>query len=188
MSPRVNPSKLQWIKKPSLYIISSDKLVVETEPYTSFHIDKEENTAVRLVGKPRKEFDISAMIGYNFKHPEDECGLVVEIDKTHWIKFGIKRENNELNHIFVEKYDSHEKDYSERDFGIGIDTMYLKIKHHDGRILFQYGFNKDRFWTAREIQFEKEYIATVGIYACSPGNSYFDCTFSSLEMNEIRRN
>lgn len=187
MCSRVDPSKLNWIRKPSMYILSSDKLVLETEPNTTFHVVDEDNTAVGLYGQERIQFEVKAKVEYDFRHEEDECGLVLKFDTVHWMKFGIKRINHETNEIFCERHNFQEIDYAKREYGTGIEQIYFRVKYRDGKLMLRYGFNPKKYWDLRTITWDEVKPITVGLYACSPKHSYFDCTFSAMELNELQK-
>lgn len=184
MCSRVNPSTLEWIRKPSLFIFNADKIVFETEPYTSFHINPKKNTAYGLKGKPRKEFRIDLRMDYNFKHKKDECGLFIEFDQDHWLTFGVERISDEANRIFVRRVVHNEMDESNREIASGITYLLLKMKYQKRELHLQYGFNEDRYWDIRKIQLEDQPMGTIGIYGCSENQSYFDCTFSSINVSD----
>ena len=184
MRSRIDPSKLEWIRKPSLFIFNADKIVFETEPNTAFHIDPKKNTAYGLKGKPREEFRIDLRMDYNFKHEKDECGLFIEFDENHWLTFGIERISEENNRIFVKRVHHKEIDESNRFVSSGIQYLMMKVEYYKGELSLKYGFNEDRYWVMRTIQLEKHPSATIGIYGCSQNHSFFDCTFSSINVSE----
>ena len=35
--PFLDPSALRWLRMPAMYMFDNDRLVLETEPYTTFH-------------------------------------------------------------------------------------------------------------------------------------------------------
>lgn len=48
-----------------------------------------------------------------------------------------------------------------------------------------FGADGKNYRNMRRVEFGDKIIAIPGIYACSPGKSYFDCTFSKIETGGI---
>ena len=71
------------------------------------------------------------------------------------------------------------------DIGGAIRRMHYRIWYRGGAVRVQYSFGGKRWSDFREFQLtHPERKLKIGLYACSPGNSYFDCTFSGMTLEE----
>lgn len=186
MSKRINPSLWTWFHEPKLYIFSSDKLILETEPQSRLDtLVQNEVTAFGLLGDTLSNFRYDSRIDYAFQNVLDECGLIIKINDCDWWKYGVRSKNKDINEIFCEHYINGYFDGSYRDIGKGIKNLYFRITVQEKFIQFMCSGDGKTFRNMRRVQFGDKIIATPGIYACSPGNSFFDCTFSKIETGGI---
>ncbi|MBQ9048829.1 MAG: DUF1349 domain-containing protein [Solobacterium sp.] len=184
MSERVNPSYLHWFHQPKLYILSADKLILETEPYTSMqNMTIDENSGFGLFGDEHSAFEAEIRLQFGFRNRNDECGMLLKLNDDSWFKFGVSSAEKEFNELFCTRFHQSFRDRNLRVIGSGVNTVWLRLMYTRGRAAFSYSLNGDRYITYREITFpDYQGAAAAGIYACSPGNSYFDCTFSQMEI------
>ncbi len=183
MSTRINPSLWTWFNEPKLYIFSSDKLILESEPQSkmdTFHQDK--ISAFGLLGEELTDFCYEARIDYALQNVLDECGLIIKISDDDWWKYGVRSKNKDINEIFCEHYLNGYFDGSYRDIGKGIKNLYFRMITKEKKMHFMCSADGKTYRNMRRVEFGDKIIATPGIYACSPGNSFFDCTFSKIEI------
>ncbi len=186
MSGWIDPSKLQWFHKPELFLIDGNKLVMETAPFTSFHsLSFDSTSAPGMLLEPNKMFCFTARIDYGFHETEDECGILLKRNNTHWAKAGVESRPDALD-LFCSVYTSGYADRSFREIGSGIRWMYFRILYWHGNARFQYSFNGSRYTDMRWLHFAPgSEPVQAGIYACSGKDSCFDCTFSEMQMREL---
>lgn len=186
MSDLLDPSAMHWMRKPSMYMIEPDRIVIETEPHTSFHALSYDSTdAFGLMLDPLSSFGFTVRTDFRFRGPEDECGIVLRRDNEHWAKAGIECRPESLD-LACTVYSKGYGDRSCREISSGIRWMYLRVLFWNGNARFQFSFNGEKFSDMRWLHFAsgKESV-TAGIYACSPGDSFFDCTFSAMRLREF---
>lgn len=186
MLQEIDPSKLHWLRQPSMYMFDHNRLVLETEPYTSFHsLSFDSTNAFGMLLDPMTNFCFTARTDYLFRRPEDECGILLKRNNTNWSKAGIECRPENLD-LACTVYSDGYGDRSCRQIGSGIRWMYLRVLYWSGNVRFQYSFNGQRYSDMRWLRFAPgEEPVTAGIYACSGGDSYFDCTFSELQLREL---
>jgi regulation of enolase protein 1 (concanavalin A-like superfamily) len=186
MNQQIDPSTLHWLRQPSMYMFDHGKLVLETEPYTSFHsLSFDSTNAFGMLLDPMTSFCFTARMDYLFRGSEDECGLLLKRNNTTWAKSGVECRADALD-LACTVYSDGYGDRSCREIGSGIRWMYLRVLYWSGNARFQYSFNGTKYSDMRWLRFapgEEPVIA--GIYACSGGDSYFDCTFSELQLREL---
>ena len=186
MKEYLDPSALHWMRKPSMYTMDHERLVLETEPYTSFQsLSYDSTDAFGMTLDPMESFAFSVRIDYQFRSLEDECGILLHHSNSRWAKAGIERRPDGLD-IACTVYANGYGDRSCRLIGSGIRWMYLRVLYWRGNCRFQYSFNGEKYSDMRWLHFasQREPV-TAGIYACSPQDSYFDCTFSCMQVKQI---
>jgi regulation of enolase protein 1 (concanavalin A-like superfamily) len=86
--------------------------------------------------------------------------------------------------VFHEKYG----DKSLREIGTAITWLYFRVWYRGGNVRVQFSFNGRVFTDLRQFHVDtKETPLAIGIYACSPFNSSFDCTFSEMSLIQDRK-
>jgi regulation of enolase protein 1 (concanavalin A-like superfamily) len=186
MPERIDPSSLQWLRKPSMYMLDGDRLVLETEPHTSFHsLNFDSTNAFGMLVEPGSSFCFTVRADFRFQGAEDECGVLLKRTNTRWAKAGIEC-RGDTSDLFCTVYSGGYGDRSCRQVGSGIRWMYFRLLYWSGNARFQYSFNGERYSDMRWLHFAPGAEPVVaGIYACSGGDSYFDCTFSDMQIQQL---
>ena len=186
MSEWLDPSSLHWMRMPSMYMFKENRLVLETEPYTSFHsLSFDSTNAYGMLLDPQVNFGFTVRVDYGFRGIEDECGVLLKRNNLHWAKAGIEAKQDSLD-LACTVYSHGYGDRSCRELGNGIRWMYLRVLFWNGNARFQYSFNGEKYSDMRWLHFASSAEPVIaGVYACSPGNSYFDCEFSEMKLRVI---
>ncbi len=186
MKRRVHPASMHWMHKPNLSIVSGDKLIIETDPFTSLNaLSYGSHEAAGKLLDPMNVFDLSLRVDYSFNAPADECGILVRKDSRHWLKCCVECRDGNVTDLACTVYSSGYGDRSVREIGDVIRYMYFRVTFWSGNLRIRYSFNGDRYSDLRWLHFVPEGISvTPGIYACSPSDSWFDCTFSEMDLND----
>ena len=186
MSEHLDPSAMHWMRKPSRYMITDERLVLETEPYTSFQsLSYDSTDAFGMTLDPMDSFCFSVRMDYHFQNLEDECGILLRQSNTRWAKAGLECRPDGVD-LACTVYGNGYGDRSCRLLGSGIRWMYLRVIYWNGNVRFQYSFNGEKYSDMRWLHFTSETVPVIaGIYACSPGDSFFDCTFSCLQLKQM---
>ncbi len=185
MIKRIDPRQLTWICAPKLYILSSDKIVIETEPFTDLRPNGKSAEAVELSLVPKGSFCFSARVDFDFHRPFDQCGLILYEEEKRKMIIGTEGHDDETVRLRCIVYHGGRGDHSSREIGTAVSKMYYRIWYRGGAVRVQYSFAGQRWSDFREFQLkDPDSSLKIGIYACSPGNSYFDCTFSAMTLEE----
>ena len=183
---RLNPGQLRWTHKPKFYVISADRLVLETEPHTSMTgVLGVSDSVAGMCLPPADRFSLTLRLDYEFRGPQDECGIYLRRHSGHWCKCSIENLGSDTVDLACTMYENGYADRSMREIGSLISHLYFRLIFWDGEARFQYSFNGDRSSEMRSLHFaDSGEPVTVGLYACSPGGSFFDCTFSKMEYSD----
>ena len=178
---KVKMNKGKWLKKPRLFVIKEDSLILETEPFTSIH---KENNAAEIVYEIPKDFVLKIKTDYFYQNIFDECGFAIYEDSKRKIIVSTKYRDNEITSLQSIVYQDGVGDRCVRDIASNIHTLYYRLWHRGNMLRIQYSFNGQRYRDFRELPIKDEEKYLIGLYACSPINSIFDCTFSELTVEE----
>ena len=73
----IDPRALIWICQPKLFIQSSDKVVLETEPFTELKPSGNGAEAIELSLPTHGSFCFSVKVDYQFRSAFDQCGIII---------------------------------------------------------------------------------------------------------------
>ncbi len=185
MLKRIDPRQLTWICQPKLYILSSDKLLIETEPFTDLHPHGNSAEAIELSLVPKGSFCFSARVDFEYHEQFDQCGLILYENGKRKLVLGTELRDEEMLKLISIVYHGGRGDLAIRDIGSAVKRMYYRIWYRGSAVRVQYSFSGKRWSDFREFLLREDTEGLkIGIYACSPGNSYFDCTFSAMTLEE----
>ena len=85
-------NKLQWIREPADYTISTDKIEIITNPNTdlwqrTYYHFRNDNAPVLQLETDDKFFSFTVKTQFESKHRFDQCGIVMYLDSENWLKF-----------------------------------------------------------------------------------------------------
>lgn len=186
MAGIVNLEEMTWLCKPRLYLLDKDRIVIETEPFTDLRPAGMSAEAVELKLPARGSFCFRVKTQFVYRNVFDQCGLILyEGDRRKAIIF-TQRRDDETTRLQCIVFHQERGDISVRDIGSAIDTMLYRIWYRSGAVRIQYSFNTEKFSDLREfwLDLEDDKEPGIGIFACSPANSSFDCTFSEMVLEE----
>jgi len=104
-SGRIDLNSLQWTRKPAGFEIKGDTIVITTAPHTDlwqrtyYHFQNDNAPVLQM--KTREKF-FSFVVKTDFTqshHRFDQCGIVMYLDSSNWLKGSVEYENNEFQHL-----------------------------------------------------------------------------------------
>lgn len=183
----VDIHKMQWINRPPLTMQNGGRLTVETEPFTFWrHLsDLGQGCEIQLAVKDNFIFTACSEFAYNT--PFDQCGFLLYTGEELKAVFGTEKKDAEYLRLNVNVFYDQGGDRSCRDVGAALTRMYYRVLYRAGACKIQYSFAGEKYTDLREFHVDPSSgITAVGMYACSPKNSSFDCTFSEINLSEDR--
>lgn len=180
MEKKIDMTRLRWVKRPRLSVSTPDKLIVETEPFSDL---KKDGTCIEAIMPVEgKTFCLSARCDFNYKNALDQCGLVLYEEDQRKAVVGMEYHDGELSELASNVYHSDGYDRCHRDLASGICWMYYRIWVREDTVLVEYSFNGKRYSGMRRFRINRDHQFHVGIFACSPLDSSFDCIFSEMKV------
>ena len=178
-------AQLEWIHKPERYIVSEDKVILETEPFTSLVNENQGAEAIELSLQPAESFSFTVRVDFDFKGQFDQCGIVLYNGKKRLASCCVKHHNDEVEEMECIVFHGKYGDKSSRDIGTAIHWMYYRVWYRSGIVRIQYSFNGKVYSDVRQfINEDTKNPIRIGIYACSPNESSFDCAFSQMSLTD----
>ena len=176
---------MEWLCRPNLFILNSDRVVIETEPFTDIVPAGGSAEAIELSAAPKGSFCFEVRVDFVFHGLFDQCGISLYQGDSRRALCGTVFHNGETMRLQTIVYHEDGGDLAGLDIGSGIRWMYYRLWYRSGEVRFQYSYHGGRWTDFRKFRVDLEGEALrIGIYACSPGNSWFDCTFSKMTLDE----
>ncbi len=183
MEKKLNLKELKWIHEPKRSVLNENQLILETEPHTSLNLLGGSAEAVELGMETEENFHFSIRCDFRYKKALDQCGIVLYDTNGRKLICGCEKRDGEVSKIVVRVNHVDGTDRSEREIGSAIQWLYYRIWFRGGIVRVQYSFNGKRYSDLREFVVNDK-IEKIGIYACSPNDSYFDCIFSEAVLDK----
>ena len=183
MEKSIDLKELKWVHEQKRAVVDHKKIILETEPNTSLNLLGKSAEAVEMELCPRGNFHFSVRCDFLYKKAFDQCGIVLYDANGRKMVCGCEKRDGEVSKLVCRVYHSDGTDRSEREIGSAIQWMYYRVWVRGGIVRIQYSFNGKRYSDLREFAIGTN-VMKIGIYACSPGNSAFDCVFSEAILDE----
>lgn len=189
----MNLDNFIWRNEPKAFELTKDgKLYVTTKPNTDYWQRNEINDC-----KPRDnghaflkeveelEFTFSVKVDFDYKKLYDQCGVIVYIDTYNWFKVSIEYENEEFYHLGSVHATKGYSDWACTEVPSDCVSMYYRLsrKGYDFRV--ESSVDGVTFKHMRTFHlFEGKGTIKLGVYACSPKESSFNCAFSEWNFGK----
>ncbi|MCR4950034.1 MAG: DUF1349 domain-containing protein [Solobacterium sp.] len=181
---QIDLKNLKWICRPQRYAEIGGKLILETEPFTDLRPAGKSAEAIELSFSPEGSFCFTMRVDFDYQGVFDQCGMILYNGKERKALLGTECMDEELTRLQCTVFHGGKGDRSLRDIGSKIRTMYYRTWYRGGAVRMQYSFSGKRYSDFREFRIDPKETVSLGIFACSPGDSYFDCTFSGMSLQE----
>ncbi len=180
----IDPREMKWIAEPELYILSSDKVIMETKPFTDLNTQGSSAEALQLTMHVEDTFCFTVRSEFRFRNKFDQCGIMIYNGSERKAMCGIIKHDDNVNQLACIVYHGGQGDLSCRDIGSVIDSIYYRMWYRNGDVRMQYSYGGRVYSDFRHFRLHTDDVIGIGIFACSPGNSWFDCTFSEMTLEE----
>lgn len=171
---------------PAYYLLEKDGLIMESEPHSVFDgLSGSENGALGMLGPDLRLFTFSVHLQYQFRAIGDECGIVIRQDDDNWFKVCVEKTPDTAD-LLCQLHTMDCDDRSSREMAAEVGGLWVRLLYGDRNLRVQYSFNGDVWRDLRRVHTSLDLCeARAGIYMCSPGDSWFECRFSAIRMEEL---
>ena len=185
MLKKIDPRNLEWISEPKLSLLLEDSVVLETEPYTEIKPKGISQQVTEMAIHPIGNFNFTTQIDFKFQDRFDQCGIIIYENDVRKAIVCTECFDEESNKLSTTVFHGNFGDRAYRDIASNISTMYYRIWYRGGIVGIQYSFTNEHFRDLRKFHVDDfGNNIKMGIYACSPSDSYFDCTFSNMILED----
>ncbi|AOP33540.1 hypothetical protein A0128_06580 [Leptospira tipperaryensis] len=177
-----------WKNSPK-FEIKNHRLFFKTSPDTDFwqktHYGFRRDNGHCLLKNITADFSLSVRTEFYPKKQYDQCGLIVRIDSENWIKTSIEYETSDHSRLGSVVTNLGYSDWATLDIHSKINTMWYRIQNKENDFLLEYSENGMNWKQLRmaHLLLNSRPLA-VGIYACSPMESSFECVFDHFELGD----
>lgn len=185
---KIDFREMNWIHAPKLYICEEDRLTVETEPHTYWK-DTLSGGLGPIIQYPLSgNFIFTVCTAFTYDEPFDQCGILLYNGDVQKAVICTEKEDDEYLRLCVNIFNEDGGDRSMRDIGAALGQIFYRILYRAGSCKIQYSFTGERYTDLREFHVNpKTGITDVCLYACSPNDSYCDCTFFACNISKDQR-
>lgn len=182
------PPSFQWLNEPSDFKLANG-LRITTDPQTDFwqrtHYGFRNDNGHCLLTPVEGDFQLTTAVRFEPQNEYDQCGLLVRIDENNWIKASAEYINPQVAELGSVVTNLGFSDWATVAISPEIKHMWYRISRRGPDLLLQNSHDGQEWLQMRITHL---HAATpnlgIGIYACSPTNGRFTCTFEHLAITE----
>ena len=189
---KLNTNEMEWIRAPKQYTIREDRIEIITEPHTDlwqrtyYHFRNDNAPALQMKTR-EKYFSFTVKTDFESKVRFDQSGIILYLNSDNWIKASIEYENETIQRLGSVVTNNGYSDWASVDIDASVRSAWFRLSRREDDFCVEYSedgreFRQMRichlFHTPEEIPF--------GVYACSPEQSSFRASFTSLELTECQ--
>lgn len=188
----MNIKDLKWIREPSEYKISEEKIEIITEPHTdlwqrTYYHFRNDNAPVLQRETDEKYFSFTVKTEFFSKHRFDQCGIVMYLDSDNWLKASVEYENEVFQHLGSVVTNNGYSDWATTEIPADVKSMWYRFSRREDDYCIECSQDGVRFCQMRVCHmFCGGGSIKFGIYACSPEYSSFRAVFTELNVGECR--
>jgi regulation of enolase protein 1 (concanavalin A-like superfamily) len=182
------PPGFFWLNEPSDYSVAKG-LHITTDANTDFwqrtHYGFRNDNGHCLVTELEGDFCMSTSVAFRPQNAYDQCGLFVRCDEENWIKVSAEYENPHLSRLGSVVTNLGYSDWATTDIKPDIRHMWYRISKRRNDFLLQNSYDGQTWLQMRITHLHMPFSSLkVGVYACSPTEGRFSCTFNQLVIEE----
>ncbi len=181
---------LFWIRKPQRASIADDQVIIHTEPHTdlwqrTYYGFRNDNAPVLQVKTAEPFFTFTVKTSFDYKHAYDQCGVAIYLDSENWLKASIEYENEEYQRLGSVVTNHGYSDWATTDIPADVHSMWYRLSRRQSDYRIECSDDGQTFRQMRILHLrEGAGEIAFGLYACSPGDSSFQATFTHMSISE----
>jgi hypothetical protein len=182
------PTGWQWLNEPSTYT-ADDGLHITTDPNTDFwqrtHYGFRNDNGHGLLTAAPGDFQLTTAVRFEPENEYDQCGLLIRADEENWIKASAEYINPQVAELGSVVTNLGYSDWATVAISPTIKKMWYRISRRGPDFLLQNSYDGQEWLQMRITHLHAATRSLrIGIYACSPTNGRFTCTFEKLTIKK----
>ncbi len=185
-------SDLVWTRPPKVYKIEEKKITMTTEPNTdlwqrTYYGFQNDNAPVLQMKTSEKFFSFVVKTDFESKTRFDQSGVVMYLDSDNWAKASVEYEDDKIQRLGTVVTNNGYSDWSSTDIPSNIKSMWFRFSRRNSDYYLEYS-NDGTNWKQMRLfhMFKGDEEISFGVYACSPGDSSFEASFTDMELTECK--
>ena len=185
-------SNLVWTRPPKTYKIEEKKITMTTEPNTdlwqrTYYGFQNDNSPVLQMKTSEKFFTFVVKTDFASKKRFDQSGVVMYLDSDNWAKASVEYEDDKIQRLGTVVTNNGYSDWSSLDIPSNIKSMWFRFSRRNSDYYLEYSNNGTNWKQMRLFHmFKGDGEINFGVYACSPGDSSFEASFTDMELTECK--
>jgi len=184
--------QLHWTREPASYSITPEKIEIVTSPHTdlwqrTYYHFRNDNAPVLQMQTEEKFFSFTVKTTFESKHRFDQCGIAMYLDSENWLKASVEYENERFQHLGSVVTNHGYSDWATTEIDADVKAMWYRFSRREDDYCIECSYDGTTFKQMRVCHmWAGAGIISFGIYACSPEDSSFKATFTSMELSECK--
>eukprot|EP00934_Nitzschia_sp_Nitz4_P008938 Nitzschia sp. Nitz4//scaffold123_size70294//34662//35297//NITZ4_005927-RA/size70294-processed-gene-0.9-mRNA-1//1//CDS//3329534482//8928//frame0 len=196
----------RWLNKPKQSEIFPDRVIITTDPETDFwqrsYYGFRNDNAPALQIDQAQNFTFTTKVSFSYKTLFDQCGVIIYLDSSNWFKASIEYENSQFSRLGSVVTNFGYSDWATTDIETP-SSIWYRLSRRGPDFLIESSPDGETFKQMRVFHLHQlgETTATMGqanpplpaetpvsfgLYACSPGQSSFQATFSEFSLEDCQ--
>ena len=182
------PEEFYWFNEAKEYYCD-EGLIIQTEGDTDFwqrtHYGFKRDNGHCLLTNLQGDFSFTGHFEFKLQNIYDQCGLIVRIDQDNWIKVSTEYENENISRLGSVVTNLGYSDWATTDISSELKSMWYRISKKGNDFLIENSRDGENWKQMRITHLHQEIEELkVGIYACSPQDSSFQCEVHKIIIDE----
>ena len=163
-----------------------------TEPNTdlwqrTYYGFQNDNSPVLQMKTSEKFFTFVVKTEFASKKRFDQSGVVMYLDSDNWAKASVEYEDDKIQRLGTVVTNNGYSDWSSTDIPSNIKSMWFRFSRRNSDYYLEYS-NDGTNWKQMRLfhMFKGDEEISFGVYACSPGDSSFEASFTDMELTECK--
>ncbi len=189
---KILKNEWKWTRKPQVFNISDDQVVIVTEPHTdlwqrTYYHFRNDNAPVLQISTEQRYFSFVVKTEFVSEHRFDQCGIAVYLDSENWLKASVEYENDQFQHLGSVVTNHGYSDWATTEIDASVKSMWYRLSRREDDFCIECSTDGKRFQQMRICHLdEAKNKISFGIYACSPENSSFRAVFTEMALTECQ--
>lgn len=180
------PQGFTWFNEPQRYRVERG-LHITTDPQTDFwqrtHYGFQNDNGHALLRPLSGDFYLQTHVRFRYENRYDQCGLLLRLDAENWIKLSLEYETPQLGMLGSVVTNLGYSDWATTELDYVPREMWYRVSKSGADVLLQSSDDGETWRQLRIARFlAPSQKVKAGLYACSPSDGRFSCTFTGLEI------
>ena len=182
------PADFFWLNEPGEFSLAGG-LRITTDAVTDFwqrtHYGFRNDNGHCLLTEITGDFCLSTIVEFHPENAYDQCGLFIRFDEENWIKLSTEYEDDQISRLGSVVTNLGYSDWATTDIPSDVRRMGYRICKRGSHFLLQNSYDGQNWLQMRITHLHVPFHSlNAGLYACSPKEGRFQCTFKQLVIEK----